>query len=92
MSAHLDPDILLVDEVLAVGDAGFQEKCFAKTREMSKLGKTVLVVSHQLDVVESLCHRVLYLNKGQTMNWGQTQGVLDMYRAHSIDIKMLPAC
>lgn len=66
VAAHLEPEILIVDEVLAVGDAEFQKKCLGKMNEVSKNeGRTVLFVSHNMGAVESLCQRGLYLNQGQ---------------------------
>lgn len=64
VAAHLDPEILLVDEVLAVGDAAFQRKCLAKMREVAKAGQTVIFVSHNLEAILNLCTRCLILKKG----------------------------
>jgi lipopolysaccharide transport system ATP-binding protein len=64
VAAHLEPDILLVDEVMAVGDAAFQRKCLGKMGEVAKGGRTVLVVSHNLAMITRLCSRVLVLSKG----------------------------
>src|SRR4051794_41558453 len=61
VAAHLEPEILLVDEVLAVGDAEFQEKCLGKMRDVTREGRTVLFVSHNLAAVRSLCTRALVL-------------------------------
>lgn len=65
VAAHLDPDILVIDEVLAVGDAGFQKKCLAKIKEVEDSDRTVLVVSHNMGVIQSLCSRCLLLSKGR---------------------------
>ena len=65
VAAHLEPDILIVDEVLAVGDAGFQEKCLGKMQDVSKLGRTVLFVSHNVQTVVKLCRTVLTLTEGR---------------------------
>jgi len=65
VAAHLDPEILIVDEVLAVGDAQFQKKCLGKMEQVSSGGRTVLFVSHQINAVEQLCSRVLLMEKGQ---------------------------
>jgi lipopolysaccharide transport system ATP-binding protein len=66
IAAHLEPDILIVDEVLAVGDAAFQKKCLGKMNEVSKSdGKTILFVSHQLNTLQALCNKGLVLNKGE---------------------------
>lgn len=67
VAAHLEPEILIIDEVLAVGDADFQKKCLGKMQDVSKGGRTVLFVSHNMNAVESLCHRVVYLEKGKTV-------------------------
>src|SRR5271155_5219577 len=64
VAAHLEPEILVVDEVLAVGDAEFQNKCLGKMGEVSKGGRTVLFVSHNLRMVTALCHRGILLNSG----------------------------
>jgi len=64
VAAHLEPEILIVDEVLAVGDAAFQRKCLAKMDEISKAGHTVLFVSHNMGLIQSLCQRVIVLRNG----------------------------
>ncbi|NJM71356.1 MAG: ABC transporter ATP-binding protein [Scytonema sp. RU_4_4] len=64
VAAHLDPDILIVDEVLAVGDAQFQKKCLGKMEDIGKQGRTILFVSHNLAVVQSLCNRGIFLKQG----------------------------
>jgi len=63
IAIHVDPEILIVDEILAVGDTQFQAKCFAKMEEFKKQGVTIIFVSHSLDQVEKFCTRVIYLNK-----------------------------
>lgn len=68
VAAHLDPEILIIDEVLAVGDAEFQKKCLGKMNEVSKMGRTVLFVSHNMSVVDNLCDRVVWLDAGQTVD------------------------
>ena len=65
VAAHLDPEILLVDEVLAVGDVDFQRKCFGSMQSVAESGRTVLLVSHNLGLIESLCHRAILLDAGQ---------------------------
>ena len=67
VAAHLEPEILLVDEVLAVGDAQFQKKCLAKMGEVAKGGRTVLFVSHNMGAVKSLCGRAILLDKGKVV-------------------------
>jgi lipopolysaccharide transport system ATP-binding protein len=67
VAAHLEPEILIVDEVLAVGDASFQQKCLGKMRDVSRTGRTVLFVSHNMQAVTMLCTRALLLNQGQVV-------------------------
>ncbi len=81
VAAHSDPDILLVDEVLAVGDAAFQQKCFAKIREFQRQGVTIVLVSHALSLVEQFCHRALLLDHGRVMAEGSPRDVVHRYRA-----------
>ena len=70
IAAHLEPDILLLDEILAVGDAAFQAKCIARITELKKAGKTIVFVSHNLGAIESLCDRVLLIRQGQIVKDG----------------------
>lgn len=78
VASHLEPEILLVDEVLAVGDAAFQKKCLGKMGEVAKEGRTVLFVSHNMTAVRSLCERAFWLDKGEIVKTGETgQVVLD---------------
>lgn len=79
VAAHLEPDILLIDEVLAVGDFEFQKKCFGKMKEVGTEGRTVLVVSHQLNNISSLCSRTILLDKGGIIMSGDTAEVLEYY-------------
>jgi lipopolysaccharide transport system ATP-binding protein len=65
VTAHLEAEILLIDEVLAVGDAAFQKRCLAKMREVASGGRTVLFISHDMDSVENLCNRAIWLEKGR---------------------------
>jgi len=69
VAAHLEPEILIVDEVLAVGDSEFQKKCLGKMNEVSKSGRTVLFVSHHMGTIAQLCRKVLVLNKGRVLNY-----------------------
>ena len=64
IAVHIDPDVLLVDEVLAVGDASFQQKCIDKIRKFQQAGKTIIIVSHDLGMIEKVCDRAILLNKG----------------------------
>jgi lipopolysaccharide transport system ATP-binding protein len=79
VAAHLEPEILLVDEVLAVGDAEFQKKCLGKMGDVAKEGRTVLFVSHNLGSIKSLCERVMLLEKGQIAFDGNAEHVIDTY-------------
>ena len=79
VAAHLEPEILIVDEVLAVGDAQFQRKCLGKMGEVAKEGRTVLFVSHDLSAINTLCQRVVLLNSGQVERIGPTQEVVRHY-------------
>ena len=79
VAAHLDPEILIVDEVLAVGDAQFQKKCLGKIGSVAQQGKTVLLVSHNLIAIENLCTRALYLDAGRLQMEGTTREVVNTY-------------
>ncbi|MDJ0652848.1 MAG: ABC transporter ATP-binding protein [Xanthomonadales bacterium] len=82
VAAHLQPDILLVDEVLAVGDARFQRKCLGKMEDVSRSqGRTIVFVSHNLQAVGRLCNRAMILERGQVQAHGSTAEVVDEYRA-----------
>ncbi|MBO9648296.1 MAG: ATP-binding cassette domain-containing protein [Variovorax sp.] len=84
VAAHLNPEILIVDEVLAVGDTQFQNKCLGKMRDVSSQdGKTVLFVSHNMAVVKSLCNKGLLLTNGRLALQGSAQDVLDEYAKRS---------
>ncbi len=82
IAVHLEADLLLVDEGLAVGDEGFQEKCFRKIEEFKTEGKTILMVTHELDHVERLADRVLWLDGGVIRHDGPVAEVLADYRAN----------
>ncbi len=79
VAAHLEPEILIVDEVLAVGDAQFQKKCIGKMSQASKAGRTVLFVSHNLSVVASLCDRAILLEDGVKRAEGPSEKVISTY-------------
>jgi lipopolysaccharide transport system ATP-binding protein len=81
VAAHLDPDILLVDEVLAVGDAEFQKKCLKTMGELQTSGRTVLFVSHNMAAIESLCHRVIWIDQGNIHRDGDRRTVIREYLA-----------
>ncbi len=79
VAVHVDPDVLLVDEVLAVGDYMFREKCIEKINEFRQSGKTMVVVSHDRSMLEKLCDRALLLYRGQDIRQGNVREVLDEY-------------
>lgn len=79
VAAHLEPEILIVDEVLAVGDAQFQKKCLGKMENVGKEGRTVLFVSHQMAAIQRLCTSVIVLGNGQTKFVGDTRTAVDYY-------------
>ena len=81
VAAHLEPDILVVDEVLAVGDAAFQNKSIGKMSAAAGTGRTVLFVSHNMGAIRSLCHRALFLNEGRLVDSGNTSDVINKYIA-----------
>ena len=81
VAAHLEPEILLVDEVLAVGDINFQKKCLGKMGEVAKGGRTVVLVSHQLNQIRRLCERVTWVDGGSVRQSGPTQEVVSAYES-----------
>jgi lipopolysaccharide transport system ATP-binding protein len=83
VAAHLEPEILIVDEVLAVGDAEFQKKCLGKMKDVSKEGRTVIFVSHNMSAVKSLCDRAILLEKGEIVFTGETDRAVSRYLGSS---------
>lgn len=79
VAINVDADIILIDEILAVGDQRFQEKCMDKMLELKKLGKTMVFVSHSKEAVEFLCDRAIWLNNGVIQKDGKTKSVLEEY-------------
>ena len=79
VAAHLDPDILIVDEVLAVGDAAFQKKCLSTMEDLRAGSRTVLFVSHNLGAVENLCRRCIWIDGGQVRMDGESRAVIEAY-------------
>lgn len=79
VAAHMDPDILIVDEVLAVGDTAFQKKCLGKIKDVSKSGRTVLFVSHNMAAIQALCSTGLMLEQGSLVANGSAAAVVDRY-------------
>jgi lipopolysaccharide transport system ATP-binding protein len=84
VAAHLEPDILLVDEVLAVGDTAFQKKCLGKMDRVSKAGRTVLLVSHNLVSIQSLCRRAFWIHSGRLRADGPAAEVVGKYLQHAV--------
>ena len=81
VAAHLEPEILLVDEVLAVGDINFQKKCLGKMGDVARAGRTVVLVTHQMNQIRRLCHRVLWVDEGSIRQNGNAQEVLAAYES-----------
>src|SRR6266481_1494348 len=81
VAAHLEPEILLVDEVLAVGDINFQKKCLGKMGEVARAGRTVVLVSHQLNQIRRLSHRVAWVDGGSIRKAGPTHDVVSTYES-----------
>src|SRR5471032_97536 len=79
VAAHMEPEILVVDEVLAVGDSAFQKKCLGKMEQVSKAGRTVLFVSHNTQAIKALCTRCLLLSQGQIRDDGPVSRVISKY-------------
>jgi lipopolysaccharide transport system ATP-binding protein len=81
VAAHLEPEILIVDEVLSVGDASFQSKCLARVRDIGNLGRTVVLVSHDMTAVSHLASKVILLEVGRVSRYGEPQDVISYYLA-----------
>jgi len=81
VAAHLEPEILIIDEVLAVGDAAFQKKCLGKMRDVTRKGRTVLFVSHNMAAIQGLCSKCYLLNGGRLIAEGSPESVLERYLA-----------
>ncbi len=79
IAIHTDPEILLIDEILAVGDTAFQEKCLDKMRDFQAQGVTIIFVSHSLETVETFCRKSLLLMNGQVVIFGKTDRVISNY-------------
>lgn len=80
IAINVDPDILVVDEVLAVGDAEFQEKCFQKFKDFKTAGKTVILVSHSMGTVQAMCDHAAWLNRGDLMAVGEAAPTIQAYK------------
>jgi ABC-2 type transport system ATP-binding protein len=79
IAINIDPDILVVDEVLSVGDAEFQLKCFGRFSELKAEGKTVILVSHSTAIVQDMCDQAAWVNKGELMQVGDAQPTIQAY-------------
>jgi lipopolysaccharide transport system ATP-binding protein len=90
VAAHLEPDILIIDEVLSVGDAAFQQKCLGKMGTVARSGRTVLFVSHNLPMVEHLCGRALLLRQGRLVDEGNPAEVIGSYLAELPKLAAVP--
>ena len=80
VAAHLEPEILLVDEILAVGDSEFQKKCLGKINEVANIGRTVLFVSHNLGTIKSLCTQCIFIANGKIKEYSSTEKTLNIYK------------
>ncbi len=90
VAAHMEPDILLVDEVLAVGDIAFQKKCLGKMQDIGKEGRTILFISHQMRAIRSLCQSAIWLNKGQLFQRGSSQDIVRAYENIHLEQSIKP--
>ncbi len=79
VAAHLEPDILIIDEVLAVGDSAFQKKCMTKMAEVSSEGRTIIFVSHNMQAVRAICSRAMIIQSGRAVTQGQADAVVTQY-------------
>ena len=79
VAAHLEPDILIIDEILAVGDIAFQKKCLSRVKEVGDEGRTVLIVSHNMETIQPLCDRGILLEKGKLVDDGEISSVISKY-------------
>lgn len=89
VAAHLEPEILVVDEVLAVGDAGFQKKCLGKMGDVAKEGRTILFVSHNMAAVQNLCNKGILLNEGIISFQGEIEKTVNQYMQKITEVKLL---
>lgn len=91
VAAHLEPEVLLVDEVLAVGDAAFQKKCLGKMGDVAHGGRTILFVSHQMNQIRRLCERVMWIDNGRVRECGSTGEVVSAYETAVVSRKIAEA-
>jgi lipopolysaccharide transport system ATP-binding protein len=90
VAAHLEPEILVVDEVLAVGDAAFQQKCLGKMESVAEEGRTILFVSHSMPTIQALCDRALLLREGRVVDEGRPASVVQRYLQSETSFAMTP--
>jgi lipopolysaccharide transport system ATP-binding protein len=88
VAAHLEPEILIVDEVLAVGDAEFQKKCLGKMKDVSSEGRTILFVSHNLEAIKNLCNKCIYLSAGKILGQGTSEEMVNQYNKNENQTKL----
>jgi ABC-type polysaccharide/polyol phosphate transport system ATPase subunit len=84
VAIHVHPEILLVDEILAVGDSAFQKKCYQKMEEYKKKNVTIIFVSHDLEKIKSFCNQAIYINHGKLISQGQPIAVCKQYSEYSL--------
>ena len=84
VAAHLEPEILIIDEVLAVGDAEFQKKCLGKMQDVAQHGRTVIFVSHNMPSVKALCNKGIVMQKGELVFNGEIQDAIDFYQIENV--------
>jgi ABC-2 type transport system ATP-binding protein len=82
VAVHVDPEILIIDEVLAVGDEAFQRRCLGRIRDFQRDGRTIVFVSHAIDIVREICTRAFFLERGELVAVGRPADVVDTYRQH----------
>lgn len=89
VAAHLEPEILIVDEVLAVGDSEFQKKCLGKMQDVSSSGRTILFVSHNMAAIQNLCDKAIYLKKGEIQTIGKSEEVISTYLQSTAEVQSI---
>jgi lipopolysaccharide transport system ATP-binding protein len=87
VAAHLEPEVLLIDEVLAVGDVAFQRKCIGKMNSVAREGRTILFVSHNMGAVTNLCNKTLWLDKGQVKSIGESSVIVTSYLSEKAEVQ-----
>jgi lipopolysaccharide transport system ATP-binding protein len=90
VASHLDTDVMLVDEVLAVGDSGFQQRCMEKIKSITQSGRTVLFVSHNMTAIANLCNRCIVLDEGQVKMIGSTETAIEYYMQQRLGRSRMP--